>query len=153
MSLGAGFVYVQFHPLVYILKLHIELNMADLIAKIVKMENGGSYPSGSNPAAGYGGGKSGGGAGGGRTGGTGGGGGGGTNTADPRGFHMATLITANRDYARDAEDEQQHQHQHPDAKGIQKTVETVIQRQGAVDDDAASRSSSTAELQKQYNIV
>ena len=148
MSLGAGFVYVQFHPLVYILKLHIELNMADLIAKIVKMENGGSYPSGSNPAAGYGG-KSGQG---GRTGGT-AGGGNGTNTADPRGFHMATLITANRDFARDAEDEQQHQHQHPDAKGIQKTVETVIQRKGPVDEDAASRSSSTAELQKQYNIV
>lgn len=145
MSLGAGFVYVQFHPLVYILKLHIELNMADLIAKIVKMENGGSYPSGSNPAAGYGG-KSGPG---GRTGGT---GGGGTNTADPRGFHMATLITANRDFAREAEDEQQ-QHHHPDAKGIQKTVETVIQRQGPADEDAASCSSSTAELQKQYNIV
>ena len=137
MSLGAGFVYVQFHPLVYVLKLHIELNMADLIAKIVKMENGGSYPSGSNPAAGYGKSKSAG-----RT--------GATNTADPRGFHMATLITANRDFAREAADDAQH---HPDAKGIQKTVETVIQRQGGVDEDAASRSSSTAELQKQYNIV
>ncbi|KAK8134592.1 hypothetical protein PG984_006604 [Apiospora sp. TS-2023a] len=46
MSLGQGFIYVQFHPLVYILKLHIELNMADLIGKIVKSENNGSsYPS------------------------------------------------------------------------------------------------------------
>lgn len=139
MSLGAGFVYVQFHPLVYILKLHIELNMADLIAKIVKMENGGSYPSGSNPAAAYGG-KSGGA---GRT----GTGAGGTNTADPRGFRMATLITANHDFAHAVEDEQQ------DAKGIQKTVETVIQRQGGVEEDAASLSSSTAELQKKYNVL
>lgn len=137
MSLGAGFVYVQFHPLVYILKLHIELNMADLIAKIVKMENGGSYPSGSNPVAGYGG----------KSGGAGQTGTAGTtphNGADPRGFHMATLITANRDFA---DDEPQ------DAKGIHKTVETVIQRQGGIEEDAASRSSSTAELQKQYNIV
>lgn len=31
--------YIQFHPLVYLLKLHIELNMADLIAKVVRASN------------------------------------------------------------------------------------------------------------------
>ncbi|KAI1839684.1 hypothetical protein JX266_014106 [Neoarthrinium moseri] len=36
MSIPNGLVYVQFHPLVYILKLHIEMNIADLIVKVVK---------------------------------------------------------------------------------------------------------------------
>ncbi|KAH7322403.1 hypothetical protein B0I35DRAFT_333216, partial [Stachybotrys elegans] len=35
MSIGQGYVYVQFHPFVYMVKLHIELNMAGLITKIV----------------------------------------------------------------------------------------------------------------------
>ncbi|KAH7111353.1 hypothetical protein B0J11DRAFT_619929 [Dendryphion nanum] len=39
MSLRNGFVYVQFHPLVYLIKLHIEMNNADLIIKIVKATN------------------------------------------------------------------------------------------------------------------
>ncbi|PVI03670.1 hypothetical protein DM02DRAFT_612114 [Periconia macrospinosa] len=39
MSLRNGFVYVQFHPLVYLVKLHIEMNNADLIIKIVKVSN------------------------------------------------------------------------------------------------------------------
>ncbi|KAH6996978.1 hypothetical protein EDB80DRAFT_138268 [Ilyonectria destructans] len=36
MSLNNTFLYVIFHPLAYLVKLHIELSMADLIAKIVK---------------------------------------------------------------------------------------------------------------------
>ncbi|KAH6887042.1 hypothetical protein B0T10DRAFT_575493 [Thelonectria olida] len=36
MSLPNSFVYVQFHPLVYLVKLHIEMNMADLIGKVVR---------------------------------------------------------------------------------------------------------------------
>ncbi|KAH7304070.1 hypothetical protein B0I35DRAFT_484742 [Stachybotrys elegans] len=36
MSLGNSFIYVFFHPLAYLVKLHIELYMAELIAKIVK---------------------------------------------------------------------------------------------------------------------
>jgi len=32
-------VYVQFHPLVYLVKLHIEMNIADLIAKVVRASN------------------------------------------------------------------------------------------------------------------
>ncbi|KAF1963108.1 hypothetical protein CC80DRAFT_392025, partial [Byssothecium circinans] len=39
MSLRNGFVYVQFHPLVYLIKLHIEMNNADLIIKIVRATN------------------------------------------------------------------------------------------------------------------
>ncbi|KAM0352472.1 hypothetical protein ACHAPU_002140 [Fusarium lateritium] len=39
MSLPNSFVYVQFHPLVYLCKLHIEMNMADLIGKVVKAGN------------------------------------------------------------------------------------------------------------------
>ena len=41
-----GFSYVQFHPLAYLVKLHIEMNMATLIAKVVKGTNGfGDGPS------------------------------------------------------------------------------------------------------------
>ncbi|KAG9234755.1 hypothetical protein BJ875DRAFT_530858, partial [Amylocarpus encephaloides] len=36
MSLKNSFVYMQFHPLAYIVKLNIEMSMADLIAKISK---------------------------------------------------------------------------------------------------------------------
>ncbi|KPM45782.1 hypothetical protein AK830_g830 [Neonectria ditissima] len=36
MSLNNTFLYVIFHPLAYLVKLHIELSMADLIANIVK---------------------------------------------------------------------------------------------------------------------
>ncbi|KAH6676754.1 hypothetical protein B0J14DRAFT_586251 [Halenospora varia] len=34
MSLNNSFVYMQFHPLAYIVKLNIEMSMADLIAKV-----------------------------------------------------------------------------------------------------------------------
>jgi hypothetical protein len=43
MSLPNDIVYVQFHPLAYLVKLHIEMNMAELITKVVKASNGG-YP-------------------------------------------------------------------------------------------------------------
>jgi hypothetical protein len=39
MSLPNTAIYIQFHPLVYLVKLHIEMNVADLIAKIVKATN------------------------------------------------------------------------------------------------------------------
>ncbi|KAI1103009.1 hypothetical protein F4804DRAFT_353254 [Jackrogersella minutella] len=41
MSLGQ--IYFQFHPFVYLLKLYIEMNMTDLIAKIVRADNALSY--------------------------------------------------------------------------------------------------------------
>ncbi|KAH8656381.1 hypothetical protein BGZ61DRAFT_540955 [Ilyonectria robusta] len=47
MSIPNGIVYVQFHPLVYILKLHIEMNIADLIIKVVRATNdNNAYASG-----------------------------------------------------------------------------------------------------------
>lgn len=39
MSLPNSAVYIQFHPLTYLVKLHIEMNIADLISKIVKATN------------------------------------------------------------------------------------------------------------------
>ncbi|KAK8137031.1 hypothetical protein PG984_004971 [Apiospora sp. TS-2023a] len=39
MSLPDDTVYLQFHPLVYLLKLHIEMNLAELLAKIVRASN------------------------------------------------------------------------------------------------------------------
>ncbi|PQE07387.1 hypothetical protein CJF32_00005271 [Rutstroemia sp. NJR-2017a WRK4] len=44
LSLPNGIIYVQFHPLAYIVKLNIELSMADLISKVVRRKdpvNGG----------------------------------------------------------------------------------------------------------------
>ncbi|KAF4448056.1 hypothetical protein F53441_8487 [Fusarium austroafricanum] len=47
MSIGNGFIYVQFHPLVYILKLHIEMNISDLIVRVVRATGDhSSYPEG-----------------------------------------------------------------------------------------------------------
>ncbi|CEF85470.1 hypothetical protein FGSG_06594 [Fusarium graminearum PH-1] len=43
MSLPNDIVYVQFHPLAYLVKLHIEMNMADLIIKVVKASNSNGY--------------------------------------------------------------------------------------------------------------
>ncbi|KAF4469205.1 hypothetical protein FALBO_3903 [Fusarium albosuccineum] len=44
MSLPNDIVYVQFHPLAYLVKLHIEMNMADLIKKVVRASNTTGYP-------------------------------------------------------------------------------------------------------------
>ncbi|KAI0018499.1 hypothetical protein F4780DRAFT_781344 [Xylariomycetidae sp. FL0641] len=128
MSLGQGFIYAQFHPLVYCLKLHIELHMADLISKVVRIENHSDHRSGSKPT-------------GSKSHGT---------RADPRNFQMATHITANRDFQYEEED--------IDLKarprgGIK--VETEVRHTSdvhasdvhALDGDSASRTSSTAGLQ------
>ncbi|KAH6874560.1 hypothetical protein B0T10DRAFT_521725 [Thelonectria olida] len=48
MSLPNGFVYVQFHPLVYLVKLHIEMNMADLIGKVVRASSHANASNGYN---------------------------------------------------------------------------------------------------------
>lgn len=47
MSLPSSLVYLQFHPVAYLLKLQIEMTMADLITKIVRSSNGGDYYSNS----------------------------------------------------------------------------------------------------------
>ena len=47
MSLKNGFVYMQFHPLAYTVKLNIEMSMANLIRKVANKKNdirpGGTY--------------------------------------------------------------------------------------------------------------
>ncbi|CAF3455255.1 unnamed protein product [Fusarium graminearum] len=43
MSLPSDIVYLQFHPLAYLVKLHIEMNMAELITKVVKASNPNDY--------------------------------------------------------------------------------------------------------------
>ncbi|KAF4997647.1 hypothetical protein FGRMN_3679 [Fusarium graminum] len=43
MSLPNDIVYLQFHPLAYLVKLHIEINMAELITKVVKASNPNGY--------------------------------------------------------------------------------------------------------------
>lgn len=48
MSLPSSLVYLQFHPVAYLLKLQIEMVMADLITKIVRASGAnGDYYSGS----------------------------------------------------------------------------------------------------------
>ncbi|SPJ79018.1 uncharacterized protein FTOL_07409 [Fusarium torulosum] len=47
MSIGNGFIYVQFHPLVYMIKLHIEMNISSLIVRVVRATGDhSSYPEG-----------------------------------------------------------------------------------------------------------
>ncbi|KAF5025413.1 hypothetical protein F66182_2515 [Fusarium sp. NRRL 66182] len=46
MSLKNTFVYMQFHPLAYIVKLHIEMSMADLIGKIARDKHCGVIAEG-----------------------------------------------------------------------------------------------------------
>ncbi|KAI1117744.1 hypothetical protein F5Y14DRAFT_447689 [Nemania sp. NC0429] len=43
MSLHNTFVYMQFHPLAYIVKLNIEMSMADLIRRIAKKKHNGPH--------------------------------------------------------------------------------------------------------------
>ncbi|KAI0968632.1 hypothetical protein F4678DRAFT_481842 [Xylaria arbuscula] len=73
MSLQNGFIYLQFHPFVYLFKLYIELNVTELLAKIVGLDEGSSNPS--NPTKSHKG-----------------------HSTGTRGIRMATLITANRDF-------------------------------------------------------
>jgi hypothetical protein len=50
MSLPASLVYLQFHPVAYLLKLQIEMTNANLIAKVVRSTTrDGNYYSGSGP--------------------------------------------------------------------------------------------------------
>ncbi|KAH7114784.1 hypothetical protein B0J13DRAFT_656089 [Dactylonectria estremocensis] len=42
VSIGNGFIYVKFHPLVYMLKLQIEMNISSLIVKVVRATGGNS---------------------------------------------------------------------------------------------------------------
>lgn len=125
----------KFHPLVYLIKLHIEMSLADLIAKTVRGE------ASSDPGVYYHSSTGGGGRGTGAT--------GAHRHADPAGgVRMQTFVTGNRD-----RDGDEYADVVVDAKGIQRTVETSVVHEHRKDEDNASRTSSTEELQKKFGIV
>ncbi|KAG5794569.1 hypothetical protein H9Q69_006385 [Fusarium xylarioides] len=143
MSLPNGFVYIQFHPLVYLLKLHIEMNMADLIGKVVRAGNndnrgGHDYSSRS------------------RT----------TGTSRPHGTRFGqTLASAHhRTHIELGEEDEYELKEREKIEGIKKTVVTQIVHQGQQQDDdsefiaeehndrAVSEASSTKHLhQRNYS--
>ncbi|KAF5581576.1 hypothetical protein FPANT_8834 [Fusarium pseudoanthophilum] len=145
MSLPNGFVYIQFHPLVYLLKLHIEMNMADLIGKVVRagnndQRNGHDYSSRS------------------RT----------TGTSRPHGTRFGqTLASAHhRTHIELGEEDEYELKEREKIEGIKKTVVTQIVHQGQQQDDdgestaeehndrAVSEASSTKHLhQRNYSGV
>lgn len=43
MSLPNQVVYIQFHPVAYMVKLNIEMSMADLITRLARCENADTY--------------------------------------------------------------------------------------------------------------
>ena len=51
MSLPNTFVYMMFHPVAYIVKLNIEMTMADLITKIARHQESGADPSYNGPSS------------------------------------------------------------------------------------------------------
>lgn len=51
MSLPNTFVYMMFHPVAYIVKLNIEMSMADLITKVARYQDSGADPSYSGPSS------------------------------------------------------------------------------------------------------
>ncbi|KAF5563707.1 hypothetical protein FNAPI_2546 [Fusarium napiforme] len=145
MSLPNGFVYIQFHPLVYLLKLHIEMNMADLIGKVVRagnndQRNGHDYSSRS------------------RT----------TGTSRPHGTRFGqTLASAHhRTHIELGEEDEYELKEREKIEGIKKTVVTQIVHQDQQQDDdsestaeehndrAVSEASSTKHLhQRNYSGV
>ncbi|KAF4470625.1 hypothetical protein FALBO_2470 [Fusarium albosuccineum] len=136
MSLPNGFVYVQFHPLVYLLKLHIEMNMADLIGKVVRASNNQDshdYSSRSRPT--------------GKT---------GTRTHGPGRFG-ATLT---RTHIELGEEDEMELKERENIEGIKKTVVTEVVRSGPEQYDdipehherAVSEASSTKAHQEPYSI-
>ncbi|CAM1502595.1 Fc.00g073710.m01.CDS01 [Cosmosporella sp. VM-42] len=150
MSLPSGLVYLQFHPVAYLLKLQIEMVMADLITKIVRATSvDGGYSSGiksktSGVTTSRVGKKS--------------------SSAAPRGQNLTfvgqqTTTIGVGDHDRDIEMEdrkpQDRVSPQPDA-GIRKTVETVINREPREEerdiDDASSQTSSTRKLHYHYGF-
>ncbi|KAH8200262.1 hypothetical protein TruAng_005598 [Truncatella angustata] len=125
MSLPNSVVYVQFHPLIYLVKLHIEMNIADMIARVVRAANPhhtGSYDK--------------------------------SNSRRYEGGHkMTTLVTTRHNNASHAKADEGNEDQYP-MDGIKRTIETQVVREPKVqDDDDQSESSSTRELQKHFAIV
>ncbi|KAI4602193.1 hypothetical protein KJ359_009430 [Pestalotiopsis sp. 9143b] len=137
MSLPNSVVYIQFHPLIYLVKLHIEMNIADMIARVVRASNPhqtGSYDK-SNSNNRYG----------------------GTTqkmttmvhtrTGNGNGKYNNNTHGSHVGFAEDSDGDV------PSA-GIKRTIETqVVREPKAEDDDNQSESNSTRELQKHFAIV
>ncbi|KAK9417100.1 hypothetical protein SUNI508_09118 [Seiridium unicorne] len=134
MSLPNSVVYVQFHPLIYLVKLHIEMNIADMIARVVRASNPhqtGSYDK--------------------------------SNSNRHEGSHkMTTMITTRTGNGNNNKASGNGTHVRFDEEseadlpsaGIKRTIETQVVREPKVeDDDNQSESSSTRELQKHFAIV
>ncbi|KAF4465515.1 hypothetical protein FALBO_7646 [Fusarium albosuccineum] len=139
MSLPNGFVYIQFHPLVYLLKLHIEMNMADLIGKVVRASNHETpnYSSRSRTN--------------------------GTNRPHPSRFGTTLASAHHRTHIELGEEDEYELKEREKLEGIKKTVVTQVVRTGPRQDDeesspedherAVSEASSTKHLhQRQFSV-
>ncbi|RYP89450.1 hypothetical protein DL769_000001 [Monosporascus sp. CRB-8-3] len=120
MSLGHGIIYVQFHPLVYLLKLHIEMNMAELIVKVAQQSENRPHDSRYTSANGY--------------------------SEGSRRARVATLITSKHSH-QPLPDEIPGEEEGRPSNGIQRTIETRVVHQEITDDEARSCSGSAMELQ------
>ncbi|RYP78858.1 hypothetical protein DL771_000243 [Monosporascus sp. 5C6A] len=121
MSLGNGFIYVQFHPLVYLLKLHIEMNMAELIIKVAQKGENHSHDSRNTSTNGY--------------------------PEDSRRARVATLITSRHSHQPLPGEIPGDEEGRP-SNGIQRTIETRVVHHDIIDDEKRSSSDGAIELQK-----
>lgn len=111
MSLPNSFVYIQFHPLVYLLKLHIEMNMADLIGKVVRASNNdisGDYSSRSRTA---------------------------NTRSNPTRFHNTLASAHHRTRIEIGEEDEMELKERENLEGIKRTVVTEITHSGPSGDD------------------
>ncbi|RYO85463.1 hypothetical protein DL766_002121 [Monosporascus sp. MC13-8B] len=122
MSLGQGIIYVEFHPLVYLLKLHIEMNMAELIVKVARQSENRSRDGRYASANGY--------------------------SEDSRRTRVATLITSKHSHHQPLPGEIPGEEEERSNKGIHRTIETRVVHHDIGDDETRSGSGGTMELQK-----
>jgi hypothetical protein len=136
MSMKSSLLYLNFHPVAYLLKLYIEMNMADLIVKVVRATNPHAHVDGSysheKSSTGIP----------------------GTHTGGIQSTTAATTITASKRVSRPRNGTVLDGDSTEDLElaGIQKTTETqvVFSSKSLEDDDGDSRSSSTRELRQPF---
>lgn len=139
MSLPSSVVYIQFHPLVYLVKLHIEMNIADLIACVVRESN--PHSTGSGPS--YGNGQS----------------------SRQQGSTKMTTLVGTRNHGTRLKDDKNDEALVPlpeqdgrgshTGPGIRMTVETQVMHSPRPfkEDDDLSESSSTREIYNHFAVV
>ncbi|RGP65261.1 hypothetical protein FSPOR_7395 [Fusarium sporotrichioides] len=137
MSIGNGFIYVQFHPLVYMLKLHIEMNISALIVRVVRATGDhSSYPDGyedtelRSKVRAHASRKT-----------------GSTRAGGPMFSTAGRNLEVRVDAGNDPTDSQIKPHQGP---GITKVTQTHVQVMDKHDEDDASSQSSTRHLKEPY---